>query len=430
MDREDDNMPLTKKGPKEEFSLVARFLTSRALNINAVARTFSPLWRSQNGFQIRNLGDHKLLFIFDNKPDVERILQNEPWSFDKHLVVFQRYNKNTVSEDYALNEATFWVQVHNIPLGYMDTDTAEEICSKIGKVVKSTGKKDYGGEGFIRVRVIVDVTQPLCRGRVVTLENGKRIWISFRYERLPNLCYWCGRLDHDDKDCEVWVHSEGSLDASKKNYDSSIRAKPVYQSSKNVVHVPGFFEGRKKDHGKASPMSSSKSPATREIPSPHPPVTESPESGSEKQGIPINADVTTPLTRRDCNPVNISVQLSEDNGKEEFADLNPGIDTEKSSDVIATHKNLNSHATSSNPSSNGPNLIPSVSTCKPTKWTRINRPITPQDTISLCDLLGKRSSTSSTHDQPVQKRRAQDASFDSDNDYPTARAVTQPRREP
>lgn len=52
--------------------------------------------------------------MFDNKPDAERVLQNEPWSFDKHLIVFQRYNKDTVLEDYNVNEASLWVQVHNI----------------------------------------------------------------------------------------------------------------------------------------------------------------------------------------------------------------------------------------------------------------------------------------------------------------------------
>ena len=121
MDREEDNMPLSKKGPKEEFSLVARFLTSRALNINAVARTFSPLWRSQNGFQIRNLGDHKLLFIFDNKPDVERILQNEPWSFDKHLMVLQCYNKDTPVDDLTFNRTSF-----NLGIGTRHTSEIHE----------------------------------------------------------------------------------------------------------------------------------------------------------------------------------------------------------------------------------------------------------------------------------------------------------------
>lgn len=47
-------------------------------------------------------------------------------------------------------------------MGYMDRETAEEICSTVGKVVKSAGSIDSRGSSFIRVRVMVDVTQPLC----------------------------------------------------------------------------------------------------------------------------------------------------------------------------------------------------------------------------------------------------------------------------
>ena len=63
----------------------------------------------------------------------------------------------------------------------------------------------------MRVRVRVDVTQPLCRGRVVNLEEGGSTWVSFKYERLPIICYWCGCLDHDKKDCPLWIESKGSL---------------------------------------------------------------------------------------------------------------------------------------------------------------------------------------------------------------------------
>ena len=43
LDREGDDMKLKKRRPIEEFSLVARFLTSRALSIDAVARTSTPI---------------------------------------------------------------------------------------------------------------------------------------------------------------------------------------------------------------------------------------------------------------------------------------------------------------------------------------------------------------------------------------------------
>lgn len=58
----------------------------------------------------------------------------------------------------------------------MNTDTAEDLCVAIGaicqdpKILDSRGR----GVGFIRVQVRLDITQPLCCGRVVTLKNGSR----------------------------------------------------------------------------------------------------------------------------------------------------------------------------------------------------------------------------------------------------------------
>ena len=65
------------------------------------------------------------------------------------------------------------------------------------------------------VRVTLDLNTPLCCGRVITLVEGGKSWVSFKYERLPNLCYWCGRLDHDDKNCELWIQSKGTLKAEE-----------------------------------------------------------------------------------------------------------------------------------------------------------------------------------------------------------------------
>ena len=113
--------------------------------MDVVARTFKQLWRSTNGFKIRQLRDHKVLFVFGNLLDVDCIIQNQPWSFGKHLVVIQRYDSNNPARNLIFNKATFWVQVHDIPLRYMAKQMAECLCDVVGEVKKSTGAVDEEG---------------------------------------------------------------------------------------------------------------------------------------------------------------------------------------------------------------------------------------------------------------------------------------------
>ena len=55
-------------------------------------------------------------------------------------------------------------------------------------------------------------------------EEGEKVWVTFKYERLPTVCYRCGRLGHDDKHCDAkeprqtteyqygdWIRANGSF---------------------------------------------------------------------------------------------------------------------------------------------------------------------------------------------------------------------------
>ena len=62
------------------------------MNIDAVAKTFRLLWRTRQSFNIRDAGNNHLMFAFEIEVDAEKVLLGEPWSFDRHLAVFQRYD--------------------------------------------------------------------------------------------------------------------------------------------------------------------------------------------------------------------------------------------------------------------------------------------------------------------------------------------------
>lgn len=79
-----------KRSSYNRILISRKFFTKKALNTDAIAATSKPLWRAKNGFKVKNIGNHLVLFTLDNKNTIENILSNEPWSFDKHIVALQQ----------------------------------------------------------------------------------------------------------------------------------------------------------------------------------------------------------------------------------------------------------------------------------------------------------------------------------------------------
>lgn len=76
-EREGDDICLNNDHCSKGYIIAAKFLTRRALNMDAVARTFKPFWRVETEFTVNNEGEHRTLFIFDNESDVDCILSSE-----------------------------------------------------------------------------------------------------------------------------------------------------------------------------------------------------------------------------------------------------------------------------------------------------------------------------------------------------------------
>lgn len=57
--------------------------------------------------------------------------------------------------------------------------------------------------GFLRVRVVVNTMNPLTTGCWPSREDTEETWVEFRYERLQDFCYRCGRIDHAKTECSL-----------------------------------------------------------------------------------------------------------------------------------------------------------------------------------------------------------------------------------
>ncbi|KAL0011081.1 hypothetical protein SO802_006189 [Lithocarpus litseifolius] len=218
-DKEASAMKLTKTLTKEH-TLVGKFFTKRKLNIEAVARTLRSIWNTKKTFEVRDLRENMLQFIFKDEADLEWVIKQSPWTFDKYLVVLQKPDEDNSIESMSFNSSPFWVQLHNVPLSRMSKENAKSIGATIGEVEEVDVPVSGQGYGrFLRVRVKVKIGQPLCsRGRLVDLGGRDPIWVAFRYERLPVFCYKCGKLNHDERDCQGKSKSRGNLRSEESQY--------------------------------------------------------------------------------------------------------------------------------------------------------------------------------------------------------------------
>jgi len=76
---------------------------------------------------------------------------------------------------------------------------------------------------YMRLRVVIDLYQPLDRGRDLIL-SGNTCWISFKYEKLLAFYFKCGRILHDPKGCPIPFPKKTSHKEGATGWGSLIRA--------------------------------------------------------------------------------------------------------------------------------------------------------------------------------------------------------------
>ena len=86
----------------------------------------------------------------------------------------------------------------------MTDEVGKEIGNELShfiKVDKRSWQEDQAK--FMRVRVDIPIEKPLRRGGHVANTEGERVWVTFKYERLPTFCFNCGVMGHDNKHCHM-----------------------------------------------------------------------------------------------------------------------------------------------------------------------------------------------------------------------------------
>lgn len=193
------------EGTQEDYQwcLVGRFLTDRQINTTAMKNTMASIWRPVKGVCIKDLGPSLFMFQFFHKLDLERVINGSPWTFDQHLLITCRLTKGSIPSQIPLFMVDIWIQVYDLPCGFMSERVAMEIGNFIGRFVEADANNFDGvWRTYMRIRVSIDVRKSLKRRMKIKKSGGEWVWVTFKYERLPTFCFFCGILGHGERFCE------------------------------------------------------------------------------------------------------------------------------------------------------------------------------------------------------------------------------------
>ena len=120
---------------------------------------------------------------------------------------------------------------------------AKRIGSRLG-VMEEVEKRRRQEEQnlFMRVHVALPITKPLRCGGYIAGMDSERMWVTYKYERLPMFCHFCGLLGHDIRHCANHFAAEKGSGEVKYQYGDWLKA------SGNRLRTPQRQE-TKQTHG-------------------------------------------------------------------------------------------------------------------------------------------------------------------------------------
>ncbi|KAH1083167.1 hypothetical protein J1N35_022928 [Gossypium stocksii] len=115
-----------------DLCLVGCCLTTSVVHFPVMKSTMANLWHQLGGIQISNLGEKHYLFRFFYEVDVECVMSQTPWTFNSHFLLLHRLKDGEYLNLVLLVYVDFWVQVHDLPLGFFSNYVAQQLGDFIG----------------------------------------------------------------------------------------------------------------------------------------------------------------------------------------------------------------------------------------------------------------------------------------------------------
>lgn len=136
------------------FALVGRFVTDRFIRLHEMRNVHAANWQPGKGVAIQEISPQLFLFQFGHKADMRRIMDGGAWAYDNHVLVYERVQQGVDPETIPLTSLAIWVQVWQLPVGYMLENVLKCLGNKLGEFLEVDPNNFTGvRRDYLRLRV-------------------------------------------------------------------------------------------------------------------------------------------------------------------------------------------------------------------------------------------------------------------------------------
>lgn len=256
----EESLDLTINAAQEhthkEHIIVGRLLSSKRINYKAINVVLTGAWNLGQNVDIHSLDHNTILCSFKYEADKVKILHKGPWAVKGVTLNFIEWPSTLNLNELDFSKCCFWVQVHNAPPNRMNEENAIRIGRTISNVTSLDHTNPFGiAKKIFRIQVQVDTNNSLKTGCYMNREDGTKLWLPFRYERLSDFCYLCGKLDHTESSCTTkdreeadeadprhhygpWLRGQSLEPSRRLENSSSSPRKPTWPAARGHASVP------------------------------------------------------------------------------------------------------------------------------------------------------------------------------------------------
>lgn len=240
---------IDKSRQKLENAILCKVFSNKKINPDIFSSKMPKIWNQEQTL-ISCVGFNIFLCKFRNAHIKCKILEGDPWFFDKAMILMEEPKGDSCGEEVKFRYVSFWTHFHKLPFACFTRKSVKEIGSLLGRVeqIDLEEESEQYWRKTLRIKIQIEVSLPLKRGIFLSSgTGGADKWIKVTYEKLPDFCYGCGLLGHTIKECA----SDYGSKEEELSYGRDLR-EPIKLFSSNYTptdRYDNFGHGRGRGRG-------------------------------------------------------------------------------------------------------------------------------------------------------------------------------------